>query len=64
MTRTDITAGSAGAITAVWNFLVSGQLNMLLAAVVGVLTILVLIQRFRINRRELNKQDIPEVKSE
>jgi len=50
------TAGiGAGAGTAIWNFLASGQLNTLLAAIAALLTILVLLQRYRINRRELHK---------
>jgi hypothetical protein len=48
-------ATGAGAGTALWNFFASGHLNTLLAAIAALLTILVLLQRYRINRRELNR---------
>lgn len=56
MTRTDIAASGAGAGTAIWNFFASGHLNTLLAAIAAILTILVLLQRYRINRRALREK--------
>ncbi|MDA1100826.1 MAG: hypothetical protein O2967_17780 [Proteobacteria bacterium] len=54
--RGELAATGAGAGTALWNFFASGHLNTLLAAIAALLTILVLLQRYRINRRELNKR--------
>ena len=53
MMAKDIAATTAGATAAVWNFVAEGYLNTILAAVAGVLTIAVLVQRYRINRRKL-----------
>jgi len=47
---------SMGMASAAWNF-VLGDLNILLGTGVALLSLVVLWQRFRINRRELQKQD-------
>ncbi|MBT3332815.1 MAG: hypothetical protein HOK21_20450 [Rhodospirillaceae bacterium] len=56
MTRIDVAVSGAGTGAAIWNFFASGHLNTLLAAIIGILTILVLLQRYRINRRELRNK--------
>lgn len=61
MSGKDVVAACAGFAATVWNFVAEGYLNTLLAALVATLTIMVLIQRYRINRRELRRshQDDP-----
>jgi len=51
----DAVAASSGTAASAWNFLIGGEFNTLLGAIVGVLSVLVLVQRWRINRRELDK---------
>jgi len=51
----DTVAAAGGGATAIWNFVLGGNLNIILGAVVATLSIVVLIQRFMINRKELNK---------
>tara|TARA_R110000765_G_scaffold374275_1_gene464810 strand:+ start:241 stop:420 length:180 start_codon:yes stop_codon:yes gene_type:complete len=51
----DTAAAAGGGATAIWNFVLGGNLNIILGAVVATLSIVVLIQRLMINRKELNK---------
>ena len=60
-TKIDAGAIVMGAASMVWNFIVSGQLNTILAAVAGAITIVILIQRWRINRRELAEKEKKDV---
>tara|TARA_R110000737_G_scaffold211507_1_gene229117 strand:- start:672 stop:863 length:192 start_codon:yes stop_codon:yes gene_type:complete len=55
-TTGDTLAAGGGAATSVWNFVLGGQLNVLIAALVGLLSLAVLIQRYAINRRELRRE--------
>ena len=49
----DNLAAGGGAVAAVLNFTLSGQLNIILGLGVGILSIVVLLQRYIINRRTL-----------
>lgn len=51
----DTIAATGGGVTAIWNFVLGGNLNIVLGAVVAFLSIVVLIQRYLINRKELSK---------
>jgi hypothetical protein len=51
----DVMATTGGGVASIWNFIIGGQLNILIGAIVGVLSIAVLIQRLMINRKELKK---------
>ena len=51
----DTVAATGGGVTAVWNFVLGGNLNIILGAVVAILSIVVLVQRYMINRKELKK---------
>lgn len=53
----DAAAASSGSIVSLWNFILGGNLNVILGVVVALLSVVVLLQRFLINRRELNKGD-------
>jgi hypothetical protein len=55
MNDKDLMAAAAGFAATLWNFVANGYLNTVLAAVAAVLTIAVLVQRYRINRRELKR---------
>lgn len=55
MSIRDFSAAMAGLAATAWNFVASGHLNTILAAVVGALTIVVLLQRYRINRQQLDR---------
>ena len=48
----DISIGG-GLFTSLWNFIIGGNLNIIIAALVGLLSIVVLFQRYRLNRREI-----------
>tara|TARA_R100000306_G_C4355255_1_gene132358 strand:- start:446 stop:655 length:210 start_codon:yes stop_codon:yes gene_type:complete len=48
----DISIGG-GLFTSLWNFIIGGDLNIIIAALVGLLSIIVLFQRYRLNRREI-----------
>ena len=48
----DISIGG-GLFTSLWNFIIGGDLNIIIAALVGLLSIVVLFQRYRLNRREI-----------
>jgi hypothetical protein len=49
----DAAAAGSGAAASAWNFILGGNLNIVLGAIVGFLSMVVLMQRFLINRREL-----------
>tara|TARA_R110000824_G_C14736271_1_gene626919 strand:+ start:164 stop:343 length:180 start_codon:yes stop_codon:yes gene_type:complete len=51
----DTVAATGGGATAIWNFVLGGNLNIILGAVVAILSIVVLVQRYRINQKELKK---------
>ena len=48
----DISIGG-GLSTSVWNFIIGGDLNVIIAALVGLLSLVVLFQRYKLNRREI-----------
>ena len=52
----DAAAAGGGAAASTWNFILGGDLNIVLGAVVAFLSIVVLTQRFLINRREIDRQ--------
>ena len=52
----DLSVGG-GLFTSIWNFIIGGDLNMIIAALVGALSLVVLFQRYKINRREINSVD-------
>jgi len=52
----DLSIGG-GVFTSVWNFIIGGDLNMIIAALVGTLSLVVLFQRYKINRREITALD-------
>ena len=49
----DTAAAAGGGATAIWNFVLGGNLNIVLG--VALLSIVVLVQRYLINRKELKK---------
>jgi|AP82_1055514.scaffolds.fasta_scaffold700014_1 predicted ABC-type sugar transport system permease subunit len=49
----DAVAAGTGAGASIWNFILGGGFNTLLGTIIGVLSIAVLIQRWRINRKTL-----------
>ena len=51
----DLSVGG-GVLTSIWNFIIGGDLNMIIAALVGLLSIVVLYQRYKLNRREIRKK--------
>jgi|TARA_R110001599_G_scaffold225661_3_gene424776 hypothetical protein len=51
----DTAAAAGGGATAIWNFVLGGNLNIVLGAIVALLSIVVLVQRYLINRKELKK---------
>jgi hypothetical protein len=53
----DNLAAGGGAIAVVLNFTLSGQLNIFIGLGVGVLSFIVLLQRYFINRRTLRDSD-------
>ena len=52
----DLSVGG-GLFTSIWNFIIGGDLNMIIAALVGVLSLVVLYQRYKLNRRKINSVD-------
>ena len=48
-------AAGGGTLVSAWNFLLGGELNVILGSLVAVLSVIVLFQRYLINRRELKK---------
>ena len=52
----DLSVGG-GLVTSIWNFVIGGDLNMIIAALVGILSLVVLYQRYKLNRREINSAD-------
>ena len=52
----DLSVGG-GLVTSIWNFIIGGDLNMIIAALVGALSLVVLYQRYKLNRREINSVD-------
>ena len=59
----DAVAAGGGTVVSIWNFVLGGDIidlsdiNTLLGILLGFLSMVVLVQRFMINRRELNKSD-------
>ena len=53
----DNLAAGGGAIAVVLNFTLSGQLNIFIGLGVGVLSFIVLLQRYIINKRTLRDND-------
>jgi hypothetical protein len=53
----DNLAAGGGAVAVVLNFTLSGQLNIVIGLGVGVLSIVVLLQRYLINKRTLRDKD-------
>jgi len=53
----DNLAAGGGAIAVVLNFTLSGQLNIVLGIGVGILSFIVLLQRYVINKRTLRDKD-------
>ena len=51
----DAAAAGGGTLVSAWNFLLGGELNVILGSLVAVLSVIVLFQRYLINRRELKK---------
>ena len=51
----DTASATGGGLAAMWNFVIGGELNILIGVAVGVLSIAVLSQRYIINRKELKK---------
>ena len=51
----DTAAAAGGGATAIWNFVLGGNLNIVLGSIVALLSIVVLVQRYLINRKELKK---------
>ena len=52
----DAAASSSGILVSVWNFVLGGDFNTLLGTAVGILSVVVLIQRWRINRKKLQTE--------
>ena len=52
----DGAASGAGVLASAYNFVLGGELNILIGAIVGALSIAVLIQRFVINRRAMRNE--------
>ena len=52
----DAAAAGTGAAASTWNFILGGDLNIVLGSIVAFLSIVVLMQRFLINRREIDRQ--------
>ena len=52
----DLSVGG-GLVTSIWNFVIGGDLNMIIAALVGILSLIVLYQRYKLNRRAINSAD-------
>lgn len=50
-TKADVAVATAASGSALWNLVVSGELNQVLAAMGGILTIVILLQRIIINWR-------------
>jgi|TARA_R110000824_G_C15087058_1_gene664994 low affinity Fe/Cu permease len=53
----DNLAAGGGAVAVVLNFTLSGQLNIVVGLAVGVLSLVVLLQRYFINKRTLRNKD-------
>ena len=59
----DAVAAGGGTVVSIWNFVLGGDIidlsdiNTLLGILLGFLSMVVLVQRFMINRRELKKSD-------
>ena len=51
----DAAAAGGGTLVSAWNFLLGGELNVIFGSLVAVLSVIVLFQRYLINRRELKK---------
>lgn len=56
-TDIDNLAAGGGAVAVVLNFTLSGQLNIFIGLAVGVLSFIVLLQRYIINKRTLRDKD-------
>jgi hypothetical protein len=51
----DASAVGGGLLAAAWNFVAGGDLGTLLGAAAAALSVVVLYQRYRINKRQLDK---------
>ena len=51
----DAAAAGGGTLVSAWIFLLGGELIVILGSLVAVLAVIVLFQRYLINRRELKK---------
>jgi|TARA_Y100000310_G_scaffold230770_1_gene233268 hypothetical protein len=51
----DTTAASGGFLSAAWNFIAGGELGTVLGIIAAALSVVVLYQRYRINKRHLAK---------
>ncbi len=51
----DASAAGGGFLAAWWNFVAGGDLGTLLGVIAAALSVLVLVQRYRINKRELDR---------
>lgn len=56
----DAAAAGSGFAASVWNFILGGDFNTLLGTAIGVLSIVVLVQRWRINRKALQAESTAE----
>ena len=56
----DAAAGSGGIVVSLWNFVLGGGFNTILGTIIGFMSIAVLVQRWRINRRALRDDKAPE----
>lgn len=51
----DASAAGGGFLAAGWNFVAGGDLGTLLGVIAAALSVVVLYQRYRINKRQLDK---------
>jgi len=56
----DAAAAGSGFAASLWNFFLGGDFNTLLGTAIGALSIIVLIQRWRINRKALRAESAAE----
>ena len=59
----DTAAAAGGGVASAYNFIIGGDLNEIAGAVVAFLSVIVLLQRYLINRREMQRQRKNEDKS-
>jgi len=51
----DTTAASGGLLSAAWTFIANGELGTVLGVIAAALSVAVLLQRYRINAKELDR---------